>query len=148
VPLIHEPVARSLGADLRAAVLRLRVGETRRWFPPVIHLGRPGHDELSFTDAAVDRQDPGLRRDVVAGMLRHTDRAVEPLLWMTRPGEIGLEDVDAAWLSAAWAAHEEAGVSLTMVVVTRHGWWDPRSDVRRTWRRLRDRSGGAPQVPG
>lgn len=143
MPLIHEPVPRSLGTDLRAAVLRLRVGESRRWFPPVVHLGRPGPGELGFTDAPGDGQDAGLRRDVVAEMLRRTDRTVDPLLWVTRPGALGLEDVDAAWLSAAWAAHEEAGLSLTMVVVTRHGWWDPRSNVRRVWKRLRDRSSGA-----
>jgi hypothetical protein len=139
VPLIREPVPRGVGADLRAAVLGLRETEPRRRFPPAVHLGRPGVAELVFTDGPADATDPGLRRDVVAELLRHADRSPDPLVWLTRPGELRMEDLDAAWLSAAWAAHDEAAVPFTMVVVTRDGWWDPRSDVRRVWKRLRDR---------
>jgi hypothetical protein len=47
--------------------------------------------------------------------------------------------MDAEWLSAARSAFAEAGVDLTMVVVTRRGWWDPRSGRRREWKRLRRR---------
>jgi hypothetical protein len=56
-----------------------------------------------------------------------------------------LQDVDAAWLSSARTAAAEAGVRLTMVVVTRRGWFDPRSGVTRVWKRVRDRS--AARVP-
>ena len=63
----------------------------------------------------------------------------QPLVWLTRPGELALHDVDAAWTTACAAAYAEAGTPFTMVVVTRQGWWDPRSDVRRVWRRLRER---------
>jgi hypothetical protein len=61
------------------------------------------------------------------------------MVWLTRAGPLDLQDVDAAWLAAARIATAEAGVSLTMVVVTRHGWLDPRSGVRREWKRLRQR---------
>ena len=58
-------------------------------------------------------------------------------MWLTRPGELHTHDVDVAWLSAASAAWAEAGRDLWWVVVTRHGWWDPRSDLRRQWQRIR-----------
>ena len=58
-------------------------------------------------------------------------------IWLTRPGELEPQDVDLAWLAAAQSAYAEAGRDLTWVVVTRHGWWDPRSDVRRVWQRIR-----------
>jgi hypothetical protein len=87
-----------------------------------------------------DDADHALRTDVVAALLRRTTRpGVEPVLWLTRPGPLDLQDEDAAWLAAARAATGEAGRALTMVVVTRKGWRDPRSGVQRTWRRLRPR---------
>ena len=48
-------------------------------------------------------------------------------------------DLDLAWVQAVRAAGAEAGVELTLVVVTRKGWFDPRSGVRREWKRLRTR---------
>ena len=45
--------------------------------------------------------------------------------------------VDLAWLAAARSAYAEAGRDLAWVVVTRHGWWDPRSGLRRRWKRIR-----------
>ena len=50
-----------------------------------------------------------------------------------------LQDVDADWLGPLLRSAEEGGVDLVYVVVTRHGWVDPRTDVRREWRRIRDR---------
>ena len=73
-------------------------------------------------------------------MLRRTTTSRRaPLVWLTRPGELDLQDVDAAWLAAARTAYAEAAAPLTMVVVTRRGWRDPRSGVRREWKRLRQR---------
>ena len=60
-----------------------------------------------------------------------------PIVWLTRPGELDLQDVDAAWLAASRAAFAEAERELTFVVVTRTGWRDPRTATQRTWRRLR-----------
>jgi len=61
------------------------------------------------------------------------------MIWLTRPGSLALEDVDAQWLRAARSAAAEAGVALTLVVVTRSGWVDPRSGACRVWKRLRER---------
>jgi hypothetical protein len=58
-------------------------------------------------------------------------------VWLTRPGELALHDLDVAWLSAAASAYAEAGADLTMVVVNRRGWRDPRSGAGQTWVRLR-----------
>ncbi|MBI2244577.1 MAG: hypothetical protein HYU55_11770 [Nocardioides sp.] len=137
---IREPVDRTTAVLLRRAVLdHVRV-EHRRCFPALLHAGRPGAAEEVFAidpDAPLDQ---ALRADVVAALLhRGRSRGAVPLLWLTRPGELGLEDVDADWASAAHAAGGEAGIDLTLVVVTRRGWVDPRSGVRREWQRLRQR---------
>ena len=124
-------------AELRLArsAVRAHVArERRRRFAPVVHLGAPVVLEL-VVPAHPALTDHGLRCDVVAAMLARTEGP--HLAWLTRPGELTLHDVDALWLSAAVAAYAEAGRDLTWVVVTRRGWWDPRSDVRRTWSRVR-----------
>lgn len=139
MPPIVDPVPRELRAELRQAVLRLRTTGPHRVFQPVVHLGRPTGPSLAYAVPSGPGADHAVRCDVLAGLLRRLDPIVDPLVWLTRPGELSLHDVDAAWLAAAGTAHAEAGLSLTMVVVTRHGWWDPRSDARQVWKRLRDR---------
>lgn len=137
---IREPVDRATALLLRRAVLDHVRSEQRRSFPALLHAGRPGGTEEVVAvdpDATLDQ---ALRADVVAALLhRGRSSGAVPLLWLTRPGALGLEDVDAAWVSGARTAGAEAGVDLTLVVVTRHGWVDPRSGVRREWRRLRQR---------
>ena len=125
---------------LRRAVLEHRVRERRKTFSPVLHVGVPGELELVVDHRQAGPIEHGLRADLVAACLRHTrGGSVEPLVWLTRTGDFVLEDPDAAWLSAARSAYGEAGLGLTMVVVTRRGWWDPRTDVGREWKRLRPR---------
>ena len=138
---IHEPVPRALGVVLRRAALDHARAEHRRGFPPLLHVGFPGGAEEVFAIAPGDPEDHAIRADVLAAMLQRVRRAAGavPLVWLTRAGPLELQDVDAAWLSAARTATAEAGVTLTMVVVTRHGWVDPRSLVRRQWKRLRER---------
>lgn len=137
---IHEPVDRATARLLRRAVLDHTRAERRRTFPPLLHAGQPGGVEEVFAVDPCAPLDQALRADIVAVLLRRgRSRGVVPLLWLTRPGGLGLEDVDAAWVSSARTASAEAGVDLTLVVVTRHGWADPRSGVRREWKRLRQR---------
>lgn len=118
----------------RAAVRAHVATERRRRFAPLVHVGVPGGRTLTVA-AHPAGTDQALRSDIVAAMLARTDD--RHLAWLTRPGELTLHDVDAAWLAAAAAAYAEAGRDLTWVVVTRRGWWDPRSDVRHTWQRVR-----------
>jgi hypothetical protein len=44
-----------------------------------------------------------------------------------------------AWLAPTVAAAGERGVDVAFVVVTRHGWVDPRSGLRQEWKRIRQR---------
>lgn len=136
MPLLEDPVPRPVALLLREAVRRHAQGERRRRFAPVLHVGRPGVRE-DCVAAAVPGTDHALRADLMAVLLARCP-APEPLVWLTRPGELHTHDVDAAWLAASAAAWAEAGRDLSWVVVTRHGWWDPRSGLRRTWRRIRD----------
>ena len=118
----------------RAAVRAHAATERRRRYAPLVHVGVPGVRELTVA-AHPAATDHGLRCDIVAAMLAATEG--RHLVWLTRPGELSLHDVDAVWLAAALAAYAEAGRDLTWVAVTRKGWWDPRSGVRRTWQRVR-----------
>ena len=117
---IQEPVAAGTAAVLRRAVLDHVRTERRRRFAPLLHAGVPGGAEEVFAAAPGDGLDHALRTDVVAPQERR-------------------HDVDVAWLAAARAAGAEAGGDVTLVVVTRRGWTDPRSGVRREWKRLRQR---------
>jgi hypothetical protein len=101
----------------------------------MLHVGVPGgavrswHDDPSW--------DHGLRTEIAGALLRVEDDP--PWAWVTRSGPLSWQDVDAAWLSATLAAAAERGVELAFVVVTRHGWIDPRSGVCRRWQRIRGR---------
>jgi len=136
---IREPLTRSLQRTLRRAVLEHAASERRRRFAPLLHVGTPGGPQALFAAAPLTVTDHALRTDVVAALLRRTSAVDGRLIWLTRPGDLELEDVDAAWLAAVRAAGAEAGVAPTMVVVTRHGWRDPRSGAHQTWKRLRPR---------
>jgi hypothetical protein len=136
---IREPLTRSLQQTLRRAVLEHAVSERRRVFAPLLHVGTPGGSQALFAPGPPTATDHALRTDIVAALLRRTSGLDGRMVWLTRPGGLELQDVDAAWLAAARAACAEAGVPLTMVVVTRHGWRDPRSGAGQTWKRLRAR---------
>jgi len=139
---IREPIDPALARVLRRAVLDHGQAERRRTFPALVHVGVPGGREEVFAVVPDERLDHGLRADVVAALLQRSRRGTAvPLVWLTRPGPLALQDVDAQWLSAARSASAEAGVALILVVVTRHGWVDPRSGASRVWKRARERSG-------
>lgn len=134
--VLTDPVPTATARLLRRAVLDLATTEHRRRFPAVVHLGRPGSIRTCLThDPQWDR---GLRADLVGTALR-AGRLDEAWVWLTRPGALTLGDVDAAWLTAVVATSAELDVDATFVVVTRHGWFDPRGGAGRTWRRIRQR---------
>jgi len=147
---LGEPVDRRLERLLRQAVLDHALAERRRAYAPLVHVGRPGSCEATFPAAPEEPTDHALRCDILAAM-RHRvrtgigiggtrSRVEQPVVWLTRPGGLDLQDIDAAWLAAARQSFGEAGAALVFVVANRHGWRDPRSGVSRVWRRLRPRS--------
>lgn len=138
-PCLEAPIDRHTHEVLRAATLALAEAESRRRFPPVLHAGVPGRSVHHVDDPPV--ADAGLRADVVLALLRHAAAlGPRPYLWLTRPGELSTHDDDLRWLApTAWAG-SALGMPTALVVVTRRGWFDPVSDVRREWRRLRRRT--------
>ena len=135
MPVLLDPVPSRDRRLLREAVLDLAVTEHRHHFPPVLHVGTPGGPAVTVTDDP--GWDHGLRTEIVGAALRSLD---DPAwIWVTRSGTLELQDVDAAWLGPAVAAGLERGSDPAFVVVTRHGWRDPRSGTTRLWRRIRRR---------
>jgi hypothetical protein len=138
---LRDPVPPPEQVLLRRAVLdhvRSIPGRTVR---PVLHVGVPGGP---VRDIAVRRDEPtdhALRADVVSAMVGRRPQAdgrlATPWVWLSRGGDLHLHDLDVQWLAAACTAYAEAGLDLTMVVVNRRGWRDPRSGATRTWVRLR-----------
>ena len=133
--MLREPIDSERRLLLRQAVVDHLRSVSGRAFPAVVHLGVPGGVVRRFTISTAEPTDLALRTDIVAAMLER--RPDPPWLWLTRMGRLDLHDLDAEWLAAATAAYAEAGVDLTMVVVNRRGWRDPRSGVGHTWVRLR-----------
>ena len=136
-------------AALRLTVARFRAREPRHTFPPVVHVGLPGGANAEFADLREHRLDHTLRTEVAAALLSRAQiglprsmagSVTSPMTWLTRPGALDPEDVDLRWYAAARAAYGEAGVPLRMVVITKAGWYDPRTGARREWKRLRIRS--------
>jgi len=138
---LQAPIERSTHVALRAAVLDLVESEPRRQFPAVLHAGRPGGPPGgSVRHGADGAGDAGLRADIALALLRRAGASTpRPHVWLTRPGELSVHDEDLRWLGpVSWAA-AALGQQASLVVVTRRGWFDPVSGVRREWRRLRRR---------
>ncbi len=135
MPLLVEPVAPSDRRLLRTAVLDHATSEHRRRFPPVLHVGIPDGPTLTLVD---ERDwDHGLRTEIVGALLRSLG---DPAwVWLTRAGPLTSQDVEMSWLGPTIAAASERGTDPSFVVVTRHGWRDPRSGAGQGWRRIRRR---------
>lgn len=136
---IVEPVPRDLQRLLRRAVLDHTTTERQRVFPPALHVGVPGAVRARFVVGPDDGTlDHAVRTDVVEAMVRRTRRPdAHPIVWLTRRGQLDLQDVDLDWLAAARTAGAELGIPLPLVVVNRRSWRDPRTGVGRQWERLR-----------
>lgn len=135
---LREPIGDREHRLLRRAVVEHVGTASGRRIPVVVHVGLPGGPTRRFAVRHDEPTDHALRTDVVAAMLgRQAPETPAPWLWLGRSGDLGLHDLDAQWLAAGCTAYAEAGVDLTMVVVTRRGWRDPRSGATRTWARIR-----------
>ncbi len=149
---LTEPVDRAVAGALRAAALELRDRKRTQRFPPEVSvggLGRPRHLRDAVVElAAADALDHSLRCEMVAALLaRALDDEQQPVAWLARPGPLSWQDLDAAWWPAFATAYAEAAVPLTAVMVSRTGWYDPRSGLVREWRRLRHRGAARPEAP-
>ena len=135
MPVLLDPLPLADRRVLRTAVLLLASTDRRRHIPPALHVGVPDGPTATLAD---DRSwDHGLRTEIVGAALRA--RRDPPWVWVTRSGPLSMQDVDAAWLGPTVAAAAERGVDPAYVVVTRHGWLDPRSGLRQEWKRIRRR---------
>jgi hypothetical protein len=134
VPVLREPLAPGDRRALRTAVL-LAGEDRRRRLPHQLHVGVPGGPTNTVDDDP--SWDHGLRADIVGAALRAQQ---DPRwVWVTRSGPLSMQDLDAAWLGPAIAAAAERESDIAYVVVTRHGWVDPRSGLTRGWQRIRRR---------
>ena len=137
MPVLHGPLPLAMRRVLRTAVLQLATTDHRRHVPPSLHVGVPGGPTATVADDPT--WDHGLRIELAGAVLR---AAGDPSwIWVTRSGALTLQDVDAAWLGPVVAATGERGVDAAYVIVTRHGWLDPRSGLTQEWQRIRDRRG-------
>jgi hypothetical protein len=135
MPVLRNPLPLADRRLLRAAVLGLATTDHRRRIPPVLHVGIPGGPTSTVDDDPA--WDHGLRTEIVGAVLRA--RRDPPWVWVARSGPLSMQDVDAAWLAPTVAAAAERGVDPAYVVVTRHGWLDPRSGLLQEWKRIRQR---------
>ncbi len=140
-------------STLRRAVLDLRTRHRTLRFPAELHIAQSATAPLRWTgvdgvSTVGSRTNPhllggGIEVDVMRALLRQPHGsppvASETWLWLSRPGAPAWHDLDTKWLAAASLAHEEVGVGFTMTVVTKQGWYDPRSGCSRRWKRLRSR---------
>jgi hypothetical protein len=130
---MDQELAQGITRELRAFVA---AAGTRRALPATCHVGRPGATSTSLADVA----EASLMADLV-------ERAIDGLLetegacaWVTRGGDLGITDADAAWFAAARAGFARHGLALpAFVVVTRTAWMDLVGGERREWRRVRTR---------
>lgn len=136
MPVLRAPLELAERRLLRTAVLALATSDHRRHVPATLHVGCPGGELTTVADDP--GWDHGLRTEIVGAMLRA--RRDPCWVWVTRSGPLTLQDADAAWLGPTLAAAAERGVDVAYVVVTRHGWTDPRSGLRQEWKRIRQRS--------
>ncbi|MEU0315693.1 hypothetical protein [Nocardioides sp. NPDC006273] len=136
---LHEPLSPVLENRLRRAVLDHTASEHRRSFLALVHLGIPGGKEVVHAHREDEPTDQWLRADIIHSMRRRVG-VPDPIVWLTRAGDLEVEDVDLRWLAAARQAFREIKAPLTYVVVTRNAWVDPRSGLARRWKRLRYRN--------
>jgi hypothetical protein len=126
-------LADAITRELRGFVAR---AGTRRALPTSCHVGHPGGEQVTLPEV----DDQGLRTDLVVRAVEGLAELEGACVWLTRGGDLGTTDSDAAWHAAAREGFARHGLVLpAFVVVTRAAWLDLVSDERRTWFRVRTR---------
>lgn len=134
---IIQPVPPALTRQLRRAVLEHARADTRRVFPPVLNIAATDGvgAQLPLLDHALDH---ALRTDLTEALCRRVRASTSgALVWISRTGELSVEDADLAWLAACRTAAAELDVTLRFVVINRRSWRDPASGAGCSWGRLR-----------
>lgn len=141
---------------LREAVLRHRESEQRRRHPARLHVGVPGGrervldvaglDDRTGLDDRIGLDDQAARTDLVAALVegvrpRRDPSSPDVYAWLTRSGHLSLHDLDVAWSAPVHDACAQVGLRGLFAVVTREGWWDPRTGASARWVRLRRQPG-------
>lgn len=135
------PVDAETRATLRRAVFALRSGEPRRVFPAQVNVGDPDGEHSTYTDDEAGLDD-GLRRDVVAALLRRQPEGPPAAVWVSRVGVPEPHDLDLAWTGPCLGAFAERGeLPAWFAVVTKRGWYTPLTEQSAIWERLRLRGG-------
>lgn len=111
---------------------------TRRALPTTVHVGSP---EGQHTDIDVEAwQDAGIRTELVARALAGLDEPVfeRAIPWLTRTGELDVQDADLQWGAAAREGYARYGLDLPgFFVVTRRGWSNLLTGETHVWQRVR-----------
>lgn len=129
-------ISPQLGAQMSRLMREFVTAHSRRRnVPTTLHLGRPEEEVRTILDHP--SYDDGLRADLVTRAIDGL-AVPEPLVWMTRPGDLGPSEVDLGWLRAARAGFDRHGRALTSFhVLTRHGWTELVSGQRHARVRIR-----------
>ena len=134
---MDSDLAKRITEELRAFV---QAAGTRRALRTTCHVGHPCGEQVSLATVA----DAGLRADLVERAIDVLGIEAGACAWVTRGGDLGTTDADAAWFAAARAGYARHGLVLpAFVVVTRRAWLDLVNGERREWRRVRTRARGA-----
>jgi hypothetical protein len=130
---MHDELAAGITRELRMFVA---AAGTRRGLPTTCYVGHPGGEKAGLAWV----EDAGLRPDLVVRAIEGLATTEGACAWVTRGGEQGTTDADAAWFAAARHGFARHDLSLpAFAVVTRNAWVDLVSGERRVWRRVRTR---------
>lgn len=107
----------------------------RRMLPITLHVGLPRAETRTVTEQPWF--DAGLRSDLVTRALDGLE-SPNPLVWLSRAGDLGPRDADWAWHAAARTAFARHDLPLPgFFVVTRRGWVELSCGDRHPWYRVR-----------
>lgn len=130
---MHPDLAAGVTEELRVFVA---AAGTRRALPTTCHVGHPGGEKVGLAWV----EDAGLRPDLVVRAIEGLATTEDACAWVTRGGDLGTTDADAAWFAAARHGFARHDLPLrAFVVVTRSAWVDLVSGESRAWRRVRRR---------
>ena len=137
---MHDDLAAAITQELRRFVA---TSGTRRALPATCHVGHP-HDEHVRLAELEGAREPSLMADLVTRAIDGLQEVEGACAWVTRGGDLGTTDADAAWFAAARQGFARHGLALpAFAVVTRTAWVDLVSGEQRVWRRVRTRPSAA-----